>query len=238
MKKMNKKLALLLIPLMVIPMASFAYAHFYDYVTKQYKIHVGSIEAKVEYFNVTSLLYNDIVGCGHRSGVYGDEIKIGIGETDCTWYVNITIDPAIPGMIMESEMLIHNIGKLPWRIESPAIVWDGPHAADPCFNPNIVNATPLPNWIKITWSYWKHDASHDPKGCFDPKHYTVPADPTQYPYCNCSSVLVKQRLWLSQALMEPIQKEIECNWWRIVLKFRVKSEDPTTITEPFVWWNP
>jgi hypothetical protein len=239
---MNKKLIVLLVPLLLLPMVSYTYAHFYDYVTKQYKIHVGSVEAKIEYYNVTYLMFDDLgPECGHVDGIFGDEIVISIGESDCTWYVNVTIDPALPGMIMESEMLIHNIGKLPWRIETLAgyPAWDGPYDDDPCFDPDITGS--LPSWVSYTKTLYRHDPTLPDgygKGCFDPDHYTLQVGETGWAYCNCTSVLVKQRLELLQDEMKPLQKDIECNWFRLVQKYEVASEDPTEQDEYFEWWNP
>lgn len=238
---MNKKLALLLIPIMIIPMIGFAYAHFYDYVYKQYKIHVGSVEMKIEYFNITYLEYYDMgPECGHVDGVIDDEITYWIGNLDCTWYLNITIDPAFPGMIMETEMFLHNIGKLPYRIRFFGPYFDGPHETDPCWDPDGVRGT-APAWLVYTRTTFRHDDTIDSgKDCFDPSHYTVAVGSTGWTYCNSYSLLVKQRIYLNQDLMEPIQKDIECKWFRILLYFEAESEGVEEIDweADWEWWQP
>ncbi len=49
---MNKKFVALLVPLLMLPMISFAAAHWYDNITKQYKLHAGTLCVEISKWHV------------------------------------------------------------------------------------------------------------------------------------------------------------------------------------------
>ena len=237
-RKMNKKMAMLLIPLLLVPMASFAYAHYTDNVEKRYKIHVGSIVANMTYFHVDKLATID-TNC--NGIIWGDEVNITIYEDPdtCTWYVLITLNPIPPSFELDSTMKIHNVGKLPWEADW-SIMYAGPfdydyygcfEGWDPADFTDISDRIPddflYPGWyiengLIYDINFWKDGD---------------PAEPTQYKYHPCTNLTVTQNVTLVQPPTPPVrdpndvssadwQKNIQCHWFLIWVKITVKNPTP------------
>jgi hypothetical protein len=134
-KTMNKKLAVaLILPLLMIPLASFAYGHFYAYVAKRYAIHVGAVAVHPVYFHIDALKTLDADGDGI---IIGDEFKYSIHQDPTTlkWYIDMWADPIPSDFVLNTTLKIHIDGKLPVRFnfaEVPSgIYWAGPFDAFP-----------------------------------------------------------------------------------------------------------
>jgi hypothetical protein len=145
---MNKKFAILmLMPLMLIPLVSFGYSHFYAYVWKRYAIHVGSVEVEVIYFHIDYLKMIDV---NNNGVIIGDEFqyRIDFDPTTRLWFVDMIADPIPSGFVLNTTLKIHISGKLPVRFnfgEAPAGgQWAGP----------FENAFPEGMWdnTSLTWN--------------------------------------------------------------------------------------
>ena len=234
---MNKKLAMLLIPLLLVPMASFAFAHYTDNVDKKYKIHVGSLIADVEFFHVDNLHMIDVNGDGI---IWGDEVTINIFEDPdtCTWYVQITLNPIPPSFELDTTMVIHNVGKLPWEADWE-IMYAGPFDNDyyGCFEGwQEGDFTTIDrvrdNFIEPGW-YFDNGLVYDTHFWKDGRE----AAPTQFVYQPCTNLTITQNLTLLQPPTPPVmdpknvtsadwQKNIQCHWYLIWIKIVVKNPTP------------
>jgi hypothetical protein len=254
-RKMNKKLAMLLIPLLLVPMASFAYAHYTDNVEKRYKIHVGSIVANMTYFHVDKLMTID-TNC--NGIIWDDELNITIYEDPdtCTWYVLIAVNPIPPSFELDTTMKIHNVGKLPfvayWEVlwagaldddyygcfegwDDTDDIWDwlaAYPATDPRNEPkdnwNPTGTYPYPGW------YFENGLIYDINFWKD----GVPAAPTGVTYHPCTNLTVTQNVTLLQPFATPTldpngdwsdewQKNIQCHWFLIWVRIIVQNPTPS-----------
>lgn len=257
---MNKKLVLLLLPLLVIPVFSFGYAHYTDKVEKKYKIHVGSIEANFTYFHVDRLKTID-TNCNGR--IWGDEINITIynDPATCTWYVLITCNPIPPSFELDTTMVVHNVGKLPWEAYWEVRYW-GPHDEDHygCFdgwNESDFEALalyPTGGRIKDDWDpppggapyygwYLENGLIYDINFWKDGNR----VQPTGELYHPCTNLTVTQNLTLLQPFGTPVtdpdgvtsdqwQKNIQCHWFLIWVKIIVQNRTPDVYSSA-TWEN-
>jgi len=228
---MNKKLlAALILPLMLLSLTSFAYAHWSDSVTKKYKLHAGTVEIEIIKWHIDKCTSYD-VDCDGL--VYGDEIKVENqvveGQVVDVW---ITADPIFPSWELEFKMLIHNKGRLAVRFETPEIKFGGPYVTDPCFGPITDPVWPPPSWFEYTALMYKHDDTTYPtcpKPCTNIGHYTIPAAPTEFRYKPCECIMVKQWLHLKQSVPdqyteEQLQAMLQCHWLRIDWEIKAVNE--------------
>ena len=237
---MNKKLyAALILPLMLMPLVSFGYAHWTDTVTKKYKLRAGTVEIEIIQWHIDKCTSYD---CNCNGILVGDEIQVipvyDNGQVIDLW---IKADPIFPCWELEFKMLVHVKGRLAVRFEEPTIVFDGPFETDPCFAP-IVGGIPY-NWTAkefpgVPWFEYKcllfkHDDTtypDCPAPCYDKGHYTVSASPTEFRYKPCECIMVKQYLHLKQAVPDTIyteeylQEMLSCKWLRIDFEMEARNE--------------
>jgi len=152
---MNKKLVALLIPVMLLPMIGFAYAHWTDTVYKQYKMHAGTVDVEIDYYHVLNTTSYD-VNC--NGDVFGDELNITeVWETDFPWVkkdspspqlvgLRIKADPIYPCWELRIEIYIHNVGRLSVKMDDPIVEWytNGTswYNEDPCWDNTTVGDDP------------------------------------------------------------------------------------------------
>lgn len=244
---MNKKLlTALLIPIMLMPLVSFAYAHWTDTVTKKYKLRPGTVEIHIIQWHIDRTTAFD---CNCNGDIIGDELQIIpiYDDHDPPEVIDLHIkaDPIYPSWMLELKMLVHVKGRLPVKFEEPTIVLAGPFPTDPCFDP-ILDTDPgyveydwdaqefpgIP-WLEYKCSYWKHDDTtypHTPdeKPCYIKDHYTIPAQPTEFVYKPCDSIMVKQYIHLKQAAppewpQEKLQEYLSCHWLRIDFEMEARN---------------
>ena len=230
---------------MLFPLVSFAYAHFYDYVQKRYKIHVGSVEVDVIYFHVDHARMIDV---NNNGIIFGDELKIDIYEDPetCTWFVDIIADPIPSGFVLNTTLKLHVSGKLPVRFNYAegdyGCYWAGPFDYSwPDFNdPTLVwkDISTLPGVMDPTegpWSYEEKKFYENGTGT-----YPVPGS-TQMEYKPCWNITIKQHINFRQpgtVMGEKwTQKDWQCNrilircWWQFI------EENPQEIS-CFTWPPP
>jgi hypothetical protein len=148
---MNKKFAALIIPLMLLPLVGFATAHWYDYITKQYKMHAGTVCAEIVKWHVLETTAYDMDCDGV---VFGDELQISNipGKNPCDGLekvagVQILANPIFPCWELTFEMFIRNKGSLSIKMDIPTFTFGGPYEADPCWGP-IRDPVPLPTYFQ------------------------------------------------------------------------------------------
>lgn len=219
-KTMNKKYVAFLLPLLVMPMLAFGYAHFTDSVVKRYKIHVGSVLLNVTGFHVDYAKMPDPDSDGI---IWGDELKVEIGENGYgVWSVNITANPITGGFVLNTTMWMHNAGKLPFKLRFTNIKWDGPYDSDPCF---LIPPTrelvelPQPPWSwKMTIYKWRYDSVAG--------EYvrTGPWSSTETTYEPCDYIEVKQHIDFKQPdAGETYQKDWQCKWIKLWVEFAAED---------------
>ena len=234
---MNKKFALLLIPLMLMPLMSFGYAHFRDSVEKRYKIHVGSVIANITYFHVDKFIMPDV---NNNDIIMGDELNITIFEdpTTCKFIVQIIANPIAGGFVLNTTMKIHNSGKLPWDLDWKAL-WDGPYDDDPCWVVPAQDITTLPGVLDPAegpWSFWMEVRKENASGSF-------PAGPTTEEYKPSNNASIKQHvnfrqpdstLWPGSVTW---QKDWECKWIIIWVFFDMTDAPSLYEGSSWTWVN-
>lgn len=252
---MKKKIILLLIPMLLLPMVSFAYAHYTDRVEKKYKVHVGSIFANLTYFHVDELKTVD-ADCDNV--IWNDEFNVTIVEDPdtCTWYVLITCDPIPPAFELDTTLKIHNGGKLPWLADWE-ILYAGPFDEDyyGCFDGWLdADFTDLSNVPKndppvfgVEGWYFQNGLIYNINFWKEVGGVLMPAAPTQYVYHPCEELVVTQNVTLLQPPTPPFvdpnnvssvdwQKNIQCKWFLIWIRISVINETPT-IYDSATWEN-
>jgi hypothetical protein len=239
-RKMNKKLlTALLLPLMLFPMVSFAYAHWTDSVTKQIKLHAGTVEVEIVQFHIDECNSYD-VSCDEEVWIvglypitdrtlnphYDPDIKYEliiekIEDADGQIIeVLITADPVYPSWRLVFKMLIHNKGRLSVRSWEHRWGWIGPEEIDPCFEtaeeyPNTRNVPPHLDYREELRLH-DYNAHPDCAGqlCTDKSHYTIVVAPTTYELKPCQSVLLYEEITFN-AQEEPLRSEAMCHWFRL-----------------------
>jgi len=217
---MNKKYMAFLLPLLVMPMFAFGYAHFTDTVIKRYKIHVGSVLLNVTGFHVD---YAKMPDPNSNGIIWGDELKVEIGEDGYgVWNVNITANPVTGGFVLNTTMWMHNAGKLPFKLEFSNIKWDGPYDTEPdSTTPPTKNLIDLkqPPWSwKLTLYKWAKNAT----GVYV---RSGPWESTETTYEPCDYIEVQQHIDFKQpAAGETYQKDWQCKWIKLWVTFEALDE--------------
>lgn len=107
----TKLLAAILIPMLLIPLASFGYAHWTDSVTKQIKMHVGYVDASVKSYKCVSEFDDDWIMKDPPEP--GSEYPEGIKT------LRIWTDRAFPGWWVWIGLIIQNQGPFPVEVDVP-----------------------------------------------------------------------------------------------------------------------
>jgi hypothetical protein len=217
---MNKKFFVaLILPLLLVSLASFAVAHNYDTVEKKYKLHVGTMYANITYFHV------DYAACMDKDNdgkILDDEINITIFEDNCVWKAYIMVDPVSGGFVLNTTMTITNVGDLPWTVTwaKDGGLWPmwGNSTTDKCWDERPTKDFPM--FPDKLWSW-------------DVKYYKInatgkyPATPTQYVYKPGNSFQVVQHINLRQPSTTEetlLYKKIMGSWFYIWEIFTFESE--------------
>ena len=222
---MNKKFAIaLILPLLLVPLVSFAVAHNYDYVEKKYKLHVGTMAANITYFHVD---YAKCMDKDNDGVILGDEINITIFEEDCTWKAYIMVDPVSGGFVLNTTMTITNVGDLPWTVtwaRAAGGYWPrwGNSTTDLCwdFEPTKI----FPMWPSELWSWKITYQKTNSSG-------TYPATPTEHKYKPGDNFTVIQHINMIQPstdLEAELYKKIMGSWFYIWEIFTFETEDLIT----------
>jgi len=146
-------LAALVIPLMLLPMVGFGYAHWTDSVKKDYYMHAGTVETDIVWWHVEGTNTYDVDCDGV---VFGDELQI-IPEYDAEGQVvkvDIIVDPIFPSWFLDLELIVHNKGRLSIKADEPIVRWtiDPEPYGDPITiaGPGPISEVPTPPF----WQYF------------------------------------------------------------------------------------
>ena len=254
-RKMNKKLlSLLILPLMLMPLVSFGYAHWTDKVTKQIKLHAGTVEVEIVQFHVDYCNSYD-ASCDGIVWIVGDypieddpaydpDVKYeliieklyktgGTPPHDQLYEIYITADPVFPGWQLEFKMLIHNKGRLTVASEYHRWNWIGPLVDDPCWQetqpyPDDRN---VPDCLNATEAglyeetMWLHDPTIT--GCPSP---CLNKGHYTIPIGETDAVLKpSQCLLLKEVIIfgcQERQAEMQCHWFRLAKELTFKQFVP------------
>jgi hypothetical protein len=222
---MNKKFVALLIPLMILPMVSFGAAHWYDYITKQYKMHVGTVCVELTKWHVNETTAYD-VNCNNI--LWGDELTITnlYGTCPCTQAsrvvgVQILANPIFPCWEVTLDMYIKNCGTLALKVDPANITFGGPYATEPDYGP-IVDPVPIPDYFQ----YW-HKYYVQVSGVW------VEKEPTTF------SLKAGETMWVREYIHFIGQKypELQCHWFRLDFKIPFYEFVPSA-TGSYTWEKP
>ncbi len=112
-KPKTKMFTLLVVPLLLIPLFSVGFAHWYDSVTKQYKMHVGCVDAKIITYKVLS--------------PWDDELIDKWPPEDLMPTETISLTTKVfPGWYCWIGFIIQNQGHFPTWISEPYYYVDNP----------------------------------------------------------------------------------------------------------------
>jgi len=222
-KKMNKKLVVLLIPLLLLPLVAFGYAHWTDSVTKKYKFHFGKVEVEVVKWHVDACTTwdndSDGVVFGEFEEVWVKEVYGADGQ--CIGF-EILCNPVGPGFVLNFTMLIHNKGRLPVEVYAPILKLSNLTDTDPCWT-DFTNMTTWPSWFIYTYKYYAHPdtAVHND---FNANDYTFPIEPTGRVYEPSQCIKITQKIYL------PVQgyPELQCHWFKFFVEIPIRNANPST----------
>jgi hypothetical protein len=107
-----KIITAILIPLMLMSVASYAYAHWTDSVSKKYKLHVRCTYTKIK----TNKVLTDWVDDNFITKIPSDE---ELSEMDGSYALQIRTNRGCPGFDVWIGMMLHNQGSLPERVYPP-----------------------------------------------------------------------------------------------------------------------
>jgi hypothetical protein len=222
---MNKKFVALLIPLMILPMVSFGAAHWYDYVTKQYKLHAGTVCVELTKWHVNETTAYD-VNC--NGILWGDELQITNLEGTCPCSnasrvvgVQILGNPIFPCWELTLDMYITNCGTLSLKVEAANITFGGPYESDPCWGP-IADPAPIPNYFQYRHTFYR----------MTPGGWVI-AEPTTF------GLKPGETLWVREYIhfLAQDHPEFMCHWFRLDFKIPFYQYVPEP-TGSYTWEKP
>jgi hypothetical protein len=250
---MNKKLSLaLILPLLLIPLASFAYGHFYAYVSKRYAIHVGSVAVSPVYFHIDQITLVDANNNGILVNGPGAEFNYTIHQDPTTgkWYVDMMADPIPSGFVLDTTLKLHVDGKLPVRFNYQDTgtlaggYWAGPFVNENTFrqwNDTTItwnNLNTLPGVLDNKTGPWSYDMTLTFQNATG--SYPVPG-PTLIPYYPSTNITITQHLDFRQPGTVPLETwnplDWECHRILIRWEFQFIEEAPQTLSS-FTWTPP
>ena len=106
-----KILTALLIPLVLISLAAYSYAHFTDSVVKKYKLHVKCFLVEVKSYKAVSRYDDDLI-----YKYPPDDLLKAMGGTTT---ISLSTDKAFPGWWVWIGLLIQNQGSFPANVSTP-----------------------------------------------------------------------------------------------------------------------
>ena len=161
MKPTNTKLfAAILVPMLLIPLAGFGYAHWTDSVTKQIKFHVGYVDATIKSYKCLSEFNDDSI----KREPPEDKVP-----AEGTKTIRIWTESAFPGWWVWIGLLIQNQGPFPVKVDIPEynVTMVPPNSVEytteeyfygPYTNQGWQTAKETV-WDHVTWKYLKENGA-------------------------------------------------------------------------------
>lgn len=109
--KDTRILSALLVPLLLISISAYSYAHFTDTVVQKYKLHVQCFTVHIKSYKVVSRYDDDLID------KYPSEDELE--RMDGTTTLEISTDTAFPGWWVWIGLLIQNQGNVPANVTTP-----------------------------------------------------------------------------------------------------------------------
>jgi len=106
-----KILVALLIPLLLISLGAYAYAHFTDEVVKKYKLHVRCLIVEIKSYKAVSRYDDDLI-----YKYPPDDVLEAMGGTTT---ISLSTNKAFPGWWVWVGLLIQNQGSFPANVTTP-----------------------------------------------------------------------------------------------------------------------
>lgn len=106
-----KLLTALIIPLLLISLSAYSYAHFTDTVMKRYKLHVQCAVIEIKSYKAVSRYDDDLI-----QKYPPDDLLEAMGGTST---ISLSTDQAFPGWYVWVGLLIHNQGSFPGNVHAP-----------------------------------------------------------------------------------------------------------------------
>lgn len=206
---MNKKLILLLIPLMLLPIAATGFAHWTDTAKKNYYMRAGTVKTEIIWWHIEGTNTYDVDCDGV---IYGDEIQIlpitewdEELEEDEVVKLDIIVDPIYPSWFLDLEIIIHNKGRLIIKAEAPIIEWTingQPGIPGDPIGPGHEywdDAKGMPVFFEYIWKYYIWNSEYT---------QWVEVEPTTMVIKPCEVLRVKQYIhFIGQDY-----PELQCHW--------------------------
>jgi hypothetical protein len=222
---MNKKFVALLIPLMLLPMVSFGAAHWYDYITKDYKLHAGTVCVEITKWHVFETTAYD-VNC--NGIVFGDELTITnvIGKNPCDGLekvagLQILANPIFPCWELTLDIYITNKGTLALKMDPALITFGGPYIDDPCWGP-IKDPVSIPSYFQ-TWHEYRIFVAGQ----------WILTQPTTF------MLKPGEQIWVREFIhfIGQDNPELMCQWFRFTFQLPFYQYTPEPITS-YTWEKP
>lgn len=177
----HKLYSAILIPLLLIPMAGFGYAHWTDSVTKQIKLHVGCFEAEIKTYKILSPWDDELIDKWPSD----DELEAMHGTSRITFSTHI-----FPGWYAWIGFIIQNQGMFPGLVHEPTYevvdsnnMWDSFTHTEYYYGPWPRNDVPKDVYASVFVQSKKHlgeplppNAVPPPPPGFRPEGPPVPLD--------------------------------------------------------------
>jgi len=140
--------------------------------------------------------------------------------------VLICASPITGGFQLNTTMMMHNGGKLPFTL-TWEVKWDGPYDTDPCYD--VAPTKDLSTLQRPPWSWDMEVYKRNATGIFGP--YGT----TQTEYKPCNDIIVKQHVDFKQPTpgVDTWQKDWQCKWIKIWVTF--KAEDIYEEVSSWTW---
>jgi hypothetical protein len=216
---MNKKLIALLIPLLLLPLFAYGYAHWTDSIVKKYKFRFGTVQVEVVKWHIDDVKAWDANSNGI---IFGEEVNVTeVLDNDGELIgFEISADPVGPGFSINFTMLIHNKGRLPYEVYAPEINVSDLTSDDPDFT-DFTPLPALPPWMTYTFDYLANQdlTAHND---FNASHYTQHVEPTELVYEPSQCLKITQKIdFFIQAY-----PELQCHYFRIFVQIPVRNSNP------------
>lgn len=157
MKPINTKLlTAILVPMLLLPLAGFGYAHWTDSVTKQIKFHVGYVDATIKSYKCLSEFNDDWIFREPPE----DDVPAGGTKT-----IRIWTERAFPGWWVWIGLIIQNQGPFPVEVGVPeytvtmeppgSVLYKTEEYFYGPYNTQEWQTAKKTVWDPITWKYLK-----------------------------------------------------------------------------------
>lgn len=217
----HKLITAILIPLLLIPMAGFAYAHWTDSVTKQIKMHYRCFEVEIKTYKILSPWDDELIDRWPPD----DELEAMDGTSTIEFSTHI-----FPGWYAWVGFIIQNQGAFPAWIDAPTYEVTDPNNIWDWFIRNEYYYGQIIDGTSYGWP--RNDV---PKGIYDhvfvqsTKQLGKPLPPNAVPPPPQDDVPPPIYLEIYNEIAGPTSKDSMVMWIFLQLDPNCPSEDPFSV---------